>query len=152
MPHRNWRLSVRDRFELHVDRSDPSGCHRWTGNHVGKGYGRLRFQGKMRLAHIVALLLDGVEVPPGMTVDHVRARGCVWKDCVRVDHLEVVTNRENILRSDGITATHARKTHCLRGHEFTPDNTLANAHGGRRCRTCHCEREAARRAGREYPR
>jgi hypothetical protein len=28
------------------------------------------------------------------------------------------------------------KTHCLRGHEFTPDNTYISKAGKRSCRTC----------------
>lgn len=31
---------------------------------------------------------------------------------------------------------HHRPTHCKRGHEFTPENTLAHVNGKRRCRTC----------------
>lgn len=30
----------------------------------------------------------------------------------------------------------ARKTHCKRGHEFTPENTSVDKRGGRRCRRC----------------
>ena len=37
----------------------------------------------------------------------------------------------------------ARKTHCKRGHEFTPENTYIHADGRRGCRTC---RRMARRA------
>lgn len=29
-----------------------------------------------------------------------------------------------------------RKTHCARGHEFTPENIQKNSRGGRACRTC----------------
>ena len=32
------------------------------------------------------------------------------------------------------------KTHCLRGHEYTPENTRVDKHGKRYCRTCHRER------------
>jgi formylmethanofuran dehydrogenase subunit E len=35
------------------------------------------------------------------------------------------------------THHHAIKTHCVRGHEYTPDNTLRQGNGGRRCRECH---------------
>ena len=30
----------------------------------------------------------------------------------------------------------ARKTHCKRGHKFTPENTYINAKGHRRCQPC----------------
>jgi hypothetical protein len=37
------------------------------------------------------------------------------------------------------------KSHCKRGHEFTPENTYIPPGGGKRCRTCH--REKARISG-----
>lgn len=39
----------------------------------------------------------------------------------------------------------ARKTHCSRGHEFTPDNTRIDARNFRACRKCERDR-AQRRA------
>jgi len=38
------------------------------------------------------------------------------------------------------------KTHCPQGHEYSPGNVLKNTDRGRRCRTCHNERSARRRA------
>lgn len=35
---------------------------------------------------------------------------------------------------------HGNKTHCHRGHEFTPDNTYLIPSGGRSCKTCRRER------------
>lgn len=130
--------SLAERFEAKIDRS--GNCHLWTGSTI-RGYGQIREAGegsRMRKVHHVALELVGIEVPPGMTVDHVWARGCRHKNCVRVEHLEVVTTRENTLRSTGPSAVNARKTHCSRGHEFTPENTgkQYRPNGGRRCLAC----------------
>lgn len=36
-----------------------------------------------------------------------------------------------------------RKTHCVQGHEYTPENTRIH-HGRRECKTCHREREKKR--------
>lgn len=133
---------LHERFEAKVDRSGE--CHLWTGSTV-RGYGQIREGGegsRMRKVHHIALELVGIEVPPGMTVDHVWARGCRHKNCVRVDHLEVVGIRENTLRSTSPSAENARKTHCIRGHEFTPDNTgVQYPHAkrrlpGRKCLAC----------------
>ena len=33
-----------------------------------------------------------------------------------------------------------KATHCKRGHEFTPGNTILRKEGGRKCRTCATER------------
>lgn len=39
----------------------------------------------------------------------------------------------------------ANKTHCPRGHEYSSENTgPMSTRGGRRCLTCHRDREAAR--------
>lgn len=35
------------------------------------------------------------------------------------------------------------KTHCLRGHEFTPENTHINTRGERQCRACSRARGGA---------
>ena len=75
-----------------------------------------------------------------MTVDHVWARGCQFKDCVRIDHLEIVPGPVNTLRGGNPCAVNSRKTNCIRGHEFTPENTMSNGAGGRACRACHNER------------
>jgi len=37
------------------------------------------------------------------------------------------------------------KTHCPQGHEYTEDNLLKNKHGHRGCKTCHRDREYAKR-------
>lgn len=34
------------------------------------------------------------------------------------------------------TDPHGSKTHCKRGHEFTPENTYTTVRGGRQCRSC----------------
>lgn len=64
--------------------------------------------------------------------------------------------RELIRRVTQLTAglklgpeTHAAKqrarTHCKRGHEFSPENTLVNAAGARVCKRCRRENERRRR-------
>ena len=52
------------------------------------------------------------------------------------DHpLEAVTPRENARRGVGIPALNTKKTHCLRGHEFTDENTRQDPRR-RVCRAC----------------
>jgi hypothetical protein len=86
-------------------------------------------------------------IPEGLTIDHL----CRNRGCVNPAHLEAVTNRTNLLRGDGIAALNARKTHCKRGHEFTPENTYVWREGTRACRACHTAQEQARRQKKEAP-
>lgn len=43
---------------------------------------------------------------------------------------------------------HGRKTSCIHGHPFAPDNTYITPQGARRCRVCHRRRDAASKARR----
>jgi hypothetical protein len=89
----------------------------------------------------------GGAIPTGLTIDHL----CRNRACVNPWHMEVVTNRENILRGETFSGMNKRKTHCVRGHPFDETNTLyvrrAGAPISRRCRTCAAEvmRERRRR-------
>lgn len=47
--------------------------------------------------------------------------------------------------------TAVRPTHCPQGHEYTPENTACTRSGSLRCKRCHRERQAARRAGTHVP-
>lgn len=55
----------------------------------------------------------------------------------RVTNLAYGTTAENAQdRLRHGTDQNARKTHCKRGHEFTPANTKVEKSGSRRCRAC----------------
>ena len=137
---------VLDRFLARVSKA-PNGCHLWTGsmNHH-TGYGRLSVDGKEHYAHRLAYTLLVGSIPDGMDVDHMCHNGdatcngeieCQHRRCVNPDHLEPVPHRVNMTRSHlAIAGKNARKTHCKRGHEFTPENTITRK-TGRACRTCH---------------
>ena len=115
-------------------------CWIWTGA-TAMGYGRINAggrHGKSLQAHRVAYEFMVGPIPAGLQLDHL----CRNKRCVNPLHLEAVTQRENLLRGDTIPGRNAAKTHCIRGHEFTPDNTIlrGRVEGGRDCRTCKRER------------
>lgn len=127
-----------ERFWSKVEIRGADDCWLWTAAHHGDGYGLHRHLGRTSRAHRVAYELTIGPIPEGLMLDHL----CRVRDCVNPAHLEPVTNRENILRSE-ITppGINARKTHCIRGHEFTPDNTLVRRDGAKReCRACIRER------------
>lgn len=99
--------------------------------HKGDLYGRVRYKGTRWVAHRAFYDMLIGPIPEGLTVDHL----CRNKPCVNPDHLEPVTQRVNNLRAESPVTTNATKTHCLRGHEFTPENTLLCS-GSRYCRIC----------------
>ena len=102
-----------------------SGCHEWTGKTLN-GYGYLsggRFA--IRISH---QLFKG-PIPPRFHVDHL----CRNTLCVNPEHLEAVSCQENVKRA---FAYHVpRRTHCKRGHLWTPENTI-RWKNYRYCKTC----------------
>jgi hypothetical protein len=103
----------------------------------GNGYGQLRVHGKVRKAHRVVWEQANGPIPPGLVLDHL----CRNKACINIDHLELVTNRTNVLRGVGRTAINARKTTCPRGHPLEHNNLCKRSDGTRSCRICHKERD-----------
>lgn len=128
-----------ERFWGYVDKSD--GCWTWCGHRGAKGYGQFtREGGRFELAHRYAYAETFGPIPKGLHLDHL----CRNPSCVRPAHLEAVTPRENTMRGIGPSAVNARKTHCIRGHEFSVENTYLK--GARRvCRECTRAYDRARR-------
>lgn len=137
-------LTFEERFLRYVDKTDPSGCWRWTGkiNTRGRGYGVFSWRdpdtGKpvTEAAHRVAYKLWVGPIPDGLDLDHVRDNGCVHTDCVRApDHLEPVTEAENTRRYL------LSLTECRNGHPYAEFGEPGIT--GQRCRKC---RHAAKKA------
>lgn len=112
----------------HVQKAGPGGCWTWTGNISIQGYGRFCVNYRGYRAHRLAYELLVGPIPRGLVLDHL----CRNKLCVNPAHLEPVTQRENVLRGEGISAREARQTHCFRGHPFTG----LDIRGHRTCHVC----------------
>lgn len=138
-----------DTFWLSVEEG-PNGCWEWVSpNRVKFGYGRFHLAGVQVMAHRVSWTILRGPIPQNQTLDHL----CRNPRCVNPDHLEIVSNKENILRGNSPTAMNARKTHCKQGHEFTPENTRwytknNGKYHGRRCKECYRTRRSAKKAWR----
>jgi hypothetical protein len=127
-----------ERFWPKVDASGD--CWEWTRSKNKGGYGQFSFKGHSYLAHKYAYESLVGPVPPGLELDH----RCRNHACCNPDHLEPVTRRVNIMRGVSRSSINARKTHCIRNHEFTPENTIKHSNGSRRCRRCHNAQVLAR--------
>jgi len=132
------------RFWSKVERTDT--CWNWKGL-LDNGYGMfsLTHDKKVR-AHRFSYQIMVCEIPEDKVIDHL----CRNRACVNPEHMEVVTLKENILRGEGITAVNAKKTHCIRGHEYTPENTIKQNKNGRKCRECTRANQRNRRAKSEH--
>jgi hypothetical protein len=119
------------------ERPELGACWLWTGFIDRAGYGR---SSPVGYAHVVALELAGVTVPPGYERDHL----CRRRHCCRPDHLEPVPHRTNWQRGESPSAVLYREGVCIRGHEATDDNVYRRKSTGEIvwCRPC---RNARRR-------
>jgi hypothetical protein len=130
-------LPERIRNKIHIEPN--SGCWLWAGawsGGPGNVYGSARGVGNV---HRFTYQFFIRKIPKGLDIDHL----CKTTFCCNPLHLDPVTARENYRRGVG---NHQReKTHCIHGHEFSPENTYLVA-GKRQCREC------GRRAMREYQR
>lgn len=140
------------KFWSKVDKTEA--CWTWTGSIDQHGYGYFRTNGRRYAAHRFSYLLARGDIPKGLVVDHLchgwdtncKAEGnwCRHRSCVNPDHLEAVTQRENLLRGHGVSGQAARRTHCPQGHPYDEANTYFQG-GDRRCRACREARKAAAR-------
>lgn len=112
-----------DKFDL-----TDTGCWIYTGYLTAGGYAQIRTGDRARTRHVAAYELFVGPVPRGLDLDHL----CKRPACFNPRHLEPVTRRENIRRSDAWGGVNSRKTHCPQGHPYD----RVNANGARTCRRC----------------
>lgn len=132
--------TLHERFWRQVNKNGPvppraphlGPCWLWTGSLFVKS-GRPCFSpmGKRRLAYRWAYEDAIGPIPEGLTIDHL----CFVPLCVRPDHLEPVTDAENIRRSSAHDFWR-NKTHCPAGHPYDEANTYIDGRGHRHCRAC----------------
>lgn len=106
-------------------RPGENGCVIFTGAHTAT-YGQIWWNRRQWLAHRVSYTVH---------VDHL----CRNRSCINPEHLEPVTPYENAERARMPAGTRQRgKTHCKRGHPYSPANTyIWPSAGHRQCRECN---------------
>jgi hypothetical protein len=132
-----------DKLMGHVLPVTESGCWLWMASLDSKGYAQINIgtfgHAKMCRAHRISYELHIGPIPEGLQLDHL----CRVRSCINPTHLEPVTMLTNVQRglggSNGGKARGAiarAATHCTRGHEYTPENTLVSKRNHRFCRAC----------------
>lgn len=104
-------------------------CLLYTGSLDHKGYGRISINYRAWKVHRWMYEHFKGTVPFHLVVDHL----CNNRSCINLKHLEVKTQRENILRGTSFAAKNAKKVYCDYGHKFPNTSTKGKP---RRCSPC----------------
>ena len=83
------KVTMEQRFWRSVEKTD--GCWLWTSTSIN-GYGHFRLHGRNHYAHRVSYELHDGPVPEGQTIHH----ACSQRLCVNPDHLQAISQRENM--------------------------------------------------------
>lgn len=139
------RTQLSDRIRLNTT-TDENGCWIWKRYTARNGYGMIgvgsRTDGTRNtaLAHRVAYQEFVGDIPDGLQIDHL----CKIRNCVNPKHLEAVTPKENVSRSDAYYKVLMGKTECPHGHQYSEENLYVypTKFGGvkRNCKTCMKQR------------
>lgn len=158
LPDRFWkRVEIKDCGYI-------TPCWVWLGAANNSGYGGFKYHGFSTTAHRFSYIKIHGEIDSSLVVDHM----CRVRICVNPNHLQAVTQKQNLSTAIGLGEkgmVHLRelnkirqaRTHCPKGHEFTEDNTYweLRKYGGKSrhckaCRNANVERLRAQGYFKEY--
>jgi excisionase family DNA binding protein len=78
----------------------PDGCWTWTGPLLPNGYAQTSHFGQSKYVHRLSWEKANGPIPDGLVVDHL----CRNRACLNPEHLEVVSNWENLRRGNTLVA------------------------------------------------
>lgn len=132
---RRWKyVTPLMRFEDGYIPEPNSGCWLWIKTLSEHGYGRMLINYRIVFAHRFSYQQFRGSLTDGLVLDHLCRNRC----CVNPDHLEQVTQTENVRRGGKML-----NASCPSGHPFTPENTWINPRNGwRQCRQCNRDNQA----------
>lgn len=124
------RLPLRIRQKIETDLQ--TGCWVWFGCAAPNGYGHVSFEGKARIAHRVVYELVRGAIPAGLVLHH----KCRNRRCVNPEHLQAVSQRDNLLLDQTPFMRCGLQTCCVRGHRLRGKNVEVRRRRGNRTRVC----------------
>jgi hypothetical protein len=107
------------------------GCWIWLGAHTPNGYGLVTINGGVKVVHVIVYEHFKGGKPPNTDLHHT----CSNKACANPDHVVISNYKHRAFHN-------SQRTHCIHGHEFTPENTMIRIVDGytrRICKTCKKE-------------
>lgn len=119
--------------KIEFNHSQINECWIWKGA-TKKGYGYLRINNEQQSLHRIMYAWFIEKIPKGWNPEQQIDHLCNNRLCCNPKHLQLTTQKVNILRGSGPTAINKLKTHCLNGHLLPKENNRSD--GGRRCLIC----------------
>ncbi len=124
---RNWRaLPLSEKLDSLTLKTES--CWLWTGALASTGYGTLRANGAIRYAHRLSYEAANGPIPSGMRIDHI----CHTPNCVRAEHLRVVTIKQNAENFGGLPASNKSGYRGVYWHAQAGKWCVQVTHNGRR--------------------